>query len=391
MDPSLFVTAARRRSPARARGGTSRRGVGRDDFGIVAVEAQRVSPPVLTPPGTTVGRQATVTAQDSLTKKTYALRARSTDRPRRSPPAAWRRRSYGTRRASSKPSRNYSDEFHPSVREDEPDVDRGRRIPARAGVPLARSTFGTPRCRTRSFGRRRGRPLDRPSRRAARVVGARATPEPVTRAAWTCTQRHLRDANDGRAPRSESVNGLSSRARRPSLSTLYLSAFGPTTKIAAPEERRADPAFTPWRRRYASTVPRGVTQTCPSSFADSAQRGRVRGDGRTATSAYADGSASRFTADEFLAVRAGNFGNCDRPAFVLRAARRAVFDDCAEYVITTNRPLGTHFSRTRRALRGLLSAHAGPPDVSAVTRTWTPAVAPASLPTFGTPTPVVAA
>ena len=220
-------------------------GLDRGDFGIVAVESARVSPPVHTPPGTTVAT-ATVTAQDSLTKKTYALRA-----VRPSPDASPRIAGVGP----------FLDERIFEAVGNYSEVNFTLRF---AGMNPTWIVDGEFRRALENHAREYVRyaavadAFVRTEARAPRPTGA-SCPRVVDPRAFTSGDEggvdvHVSaiftDAN-ATARLKEWVNGRGWSEAPGFEFDGYLAAFGPTTKIAEPEER----GFDPGSRRGAVDTP----------------------------------------------------------------------------------------------------------------------------------------
>ena len=328
------------------------------DFGIVAVESARVSPPVHTPPGTTVAT-ATVTAQDSLTKKTYALRA-----VRPSPDASPRIAGVGPflderifeavgnysevnftlRFAGMNPTWIVDGEFRRALE------NHAREYVRYAAVADA-------------FVRTEARASPRPMGASCpRVVDPRAFTSGDEGGVDVHVSAIFTDAN-ATARLKEWVNGRGWSEAPGFEFDGYLAAFGPTTKIAEPEERRVRSGFTPWRRRYAVTVPRGVTHVpiVVPRLDLSVEGYAVTVNGE----AYAVGSAYAY------AIPPCDAGprHCDVRDVTL-IIEACVFDDCAEYVLTITVPPEPILANDA-TLRGL-TLTAGPPDVSPETRRVVP-------------------
>ena len=320
------------------------------DFGIVAVESAHYSPPVNTPPGTTVATVA-VTAQDSLTKKSYALRA---VRPTvdASPWIAgvgafldelifeavgnYSEVNFTLRVAGVNPTWIVDGGFRRALE------DHAREYVRYAAVADA-------------FVRTEARASPRPTGASCpRVLDPRAFTSGDEGGVDVHVSAIFTDVN-ATARLSEWVNGRGWSDAPGFEFDGYLEAFGPTTKIAGPEERRVRSGFTPRRHRYAVTLPRGVTHV---PIVVPRREPSVEGYAVTVNGeAYAVGSTYAFAIPP---CEAGP-RHCDaRDVTVVIEA--CVFDDCAAYDITMTVPQEP-IPANDATLRGL-NLTAGPPDVA---------------------------
>ena len=318
---------------------------------------ERARSPPRHPPGTTVAT-ATVTAQDSLTKKTYALRA-----VRPSPDASPRIAGVGPflderifeavgnysevnftlRFAGMNPTWIVDGEFRRALE------NHAREYVRYAAVADA-------------FVRTEARASPRPMGASCpRVVDPRAFTSGDEGGVDVHVSAIFTDAN-ATARLKEWVNGRGWSEAPGFEFDGYLAAFGPTTKIAEPEERRVRSGFTPWRRRYAVTLPRGVTHVpivVPRLDLSVEGTRTVNGEAYAVGSAYAYASPPCDAGPRHCDVRD-----------VTLIIEACVFDDCAEYVLTITVPPEPILANDA-TLRGL-TLTAGPPDVSPETRRVVP-------------------